>query len=141
MSLTPVFCLHVLDTRLYCLMILLHDIENLINLEILNVSQNFQYLSSLPASIGLLMNLIKLDVSYNKITTLPESVGCMRRLRKLSVEGNPLVSLPEEVMEQSLQVVREYLTQKMNGSSPRSPSKKKSWGFGKLVKYGTFNGG
>ncbi|CAH2051256.1 unnamed protein product [Thlaspi arvense] len=142
LSITHLTSLRVLDARLNCLMILPDDLENLINLEILNVSQNFQYLSTLPASIGLLMNLVELDVSYNKITVLPESIGCMRRLRKLSVEGNPLVSPPVEVMEQSLQVVREYLTQKMNGSgSPRSPGKKKSWGFGKLVKYGTFNGG
>ncbi|CAH8262732.1 unnamed protein product [Arabidopsis lyrata] len=141
LSITHLTSLRVLDARLNCLMILPDDLENLINLEILNVSQNFQYLSALPSSIGLLMNLIELDVSYNKITVLPESIGCMRRLRKLSVEGNPLVSPPIEVMEQNLQVVREYLTQKMNGGSPRSPSKKKSWGFGKLVKYGTFNGG
>ncbi|CAH8353367.1 unnamed protein product [Eruca vesicaria subsp. sativa] len=140
-SITHLTSLRVLDARLNCLMILPDDLENLINLEILNISQNFQYLTALPSSIGLLMNLIELDVSYNKITVLPESIGCMRRLRKLSVEGNPLVSPPAEVMEQNLQVVREYLTQKMNGTSPRSPNKKKSWGFGKLVKYGTFNGG
>ncbi|XP_010489491.1 PREDICTED: plant intracellular Ras-group-related LRR protein 6 [Camelina sativa] len=140
-SITHLTSLRVLDARLNCLMILPDDLENLINLEILNVSQNFQYLSALPSSIGLLMNLIELDVSYNKITALPESIGCMRRLRKLSVEGNPLVSPPVEVMEQNLQVVREYLTQKMNGGSPKSPGKKKSWGLGKLVKYGTFNGG
>lgn len=140
-SITHLTSLRVLDARLNCLMILPDDLENLINLEILNVSQNFQYLTALPSSIGLLMNLIELDVSYNKITVLPESIGCMRRLRKLSVEGNPLVSPPAEVMEQNLQVVREYLTQKINGTAPRSPSKKKSWGFGKLVKYGTFNGG
>ena len=140
-SITHLTSLRVLDARLNCLMILPDDLENLINLEILNVSQNFQYLTALPSSIGLLMNLIELDVSYNKITALPESIGCMRRLRKLSVEGNPLVSPPAEVMEQNLQVVREYLTQKINGTTPRSPSKKKSWGFGKLVKYGTFNGG
>uniref|UniRef100_A0A1J3IUD5 Plant intracellular Ras-group-related LRR protein 7 n=1 Tax=Noccaea caerulescens TaxID=107243 RepID=A0A1J3IUD5_NOCCA len=121
-------------------MILPEDLENLINLEILNVSQNFQHLTALPSSIGLLMNLLELDISYNKITVLPESIGCMRRLRKLSAEGNPLVSPPIDVVEQSLQAVREYLSQKMNGRLVNTAAKKTSWGFRKLVKYGTFNG-
>lgn len=139
-SITYLTSLRVLDARLNCLMILPEDLENLINLEILNVSQNFQYLSALPSSIGFLMNLLELDISYNKITVLPESIGCMRRLRKLSAEGNPLVSPPIEVVEQSLQAVREYLSQKMNGRLVNTATKKKSWGFRKLVKYGTFNG-
>lgn len=139
-SITYLTSLRVLDARLNCLMILPEDLENLINLEILNVSQNFQYLTALPSSIGLLMNLLELDISYNKITVLPESIGCMRRLRKLSAEGNPIVSPPIEVVEQSLQAVREYLSQKMNGRLVNTSPKKKSWGFRKLVKYGTFNG-
>ncbi|XP_010541089.1 PREDICTED: plant intracellular Ras-group-related LRR protein 6-like [Tarenaya hassleriana] len=138
-SVTHLTSLRTLDARLNCLMFLPDDLENLINLETLNVSQNFQHLTALPSSIGLLMNLVELDVSYNKIAALPDSIACMRRLRKLRVEGNPLVSPPMEVVEQSLQAVREYLTQKMNGTGQRSPTKKKSWGFGKLVKYGTFN--
>ena len=139
-SITHLTSLRALDARLNCLMILPDDLENLINLEILNVSQNFQYLTALPSSIGLLMNLLELDISYNKITVLPESIGCMRRLRKLSAEGNPIVSPPIEVVEQSLQAVREYLSQKMNGRLVNASPKKKSWGFRKLVKYGTFNG-
>jgi hypothetical protein len=139
-TITCLTSLRVLDARLNCLMILPEDLENLINLEILNVSQNFQYLSALPSSIGLLLNLLELDISYNKITVLPESIGCMRRLRKLSAEGNPLVSPPIEVVEQSLHAVREYLSQKMNGKLVNTAAKKKTWGFRKLVKYGTFNG-
>ncbi|XP_010438250.1 PREDICTED: plant intracellular Ras-group-related LRR protein 7-like [Camelina sativa] len=139
-SITYLTSLRILDARLNCLMILPEDLENLINLEILNVSQNFQYLSALPSSIGLLLNLLELDISYNRITVLPESIGCMRRLRKLSAEGNPLVSPPIEVVEQSLQAVREYLSQKMNGKLVNMAAKKKTWGFRKLVKYGTFNG-
>ncbi|MBA0844148.1 hypothetical protein Goarm_001270, partial [Gossypium armourianum] len=114
------------------------DLENLINLQILNVSQNFQYLQNLPYSIGLLISLLELDVSYNKITTLPDSMGCMKKLQKLSVEGNPLVSPPAEVFEQGLHAVKGYLSEKMNGGH-KSPPKKKSW-VGKLVKYGTFSG-
>ncbi|XAR63718.1 hypothetical protein NMG60_11023756 [Bertholletia excelsa] len=130
--------LKILDARLNCLRSLPDDLENLINLEVLNISQNFQYLSSLPYSLGLLLSLVELDVSYNKITALPESIGCLRRLQKLSVEGNPMVSPPPEVVDRGVHAVKEYLCGKMNGAHSESP-KKKSW-FGKLKKYSTFNG-
>ncbi|KAL6560158.1 Plant intracellular Ras-group-related LRR protein 6 [Orobanche hederae] len=131
--------LRVLDARLNCLQSLPDNLENLINLETLNLSQNFQYLSVLPYSIGLLISLLELDVSYNKITILPESIGCLNKLQKLSVEGNPLVSPPIEVVEQGLDAVKEYLCDKINGTRKSAP-KKNSW-FGKLTKCGTFSGG
>ncbi|KAF5748648.1 plant intracellular Ras-group-related LRR protein 6-like [Tripterygium wilfordii] len=137
-SLTHLTSLRVLDARLNNLRCLPEDLENLINLEVLNVSQNFQYLQSLPYSIGLLMSLVELDVSYNKITTLPDSMGCLKKLQKLNVEGNPLVSPPVEVVEQNLQAIKEYLSEKMNAGHKSPVHKKKSW-VGKLVKYGTFN--
>lgn len=126
----------ILDARLNCLRSLPEDMENLINLQVLNVSQNFHYLQTLPYSIGLLFSLTDLDVSYNKITELPHSIGCLKKLQRLSVEGNPLVCPPMELVEQSVSAVKEYLSQKMN----ESPCKKKksSW-IGKLKKYGTFN--
>ncbi|KAK8486163.1 hypothetical protein V6N11_019986 [Hibiscus sabdariffa] len=133
-SITHLTYLRLLDARLNCLRALPDDLENLINLQVLNVSQNFQYLQNLPYSIGLLVSLVELDVSYNKITALPHSIGCMKKLQKLSVEGNLLVSPPAEVFEQGLHAVKEYLGEKMN-----SPQKKRSW-VGKLVKYGTLNG-
>lgn len=129
--------LRVLDARMNCLRSLPNDLENLINLETLNVSQNFQYLETLPYSIGLLLSLVELDISYNKIKFLPDSISCLKKLEKLSVEGNPLTSPPREVVEQGVHAVKEYLGQKMNMGT--SPTKKKSW-VGKLVKYGTFNG-
>lgn len=133
--------LQVLDARLNCLRSLPDGLENLIRLEVLNVSQNFQYLESLPYSIGLLVSLVELDISYNKITILPDSMGCLTKLRKLRVEGNPLVRPPMEVVEQSVEAVREYLSARMNGSA-KSPSsaRKKSW-IGKMVKCATFSGG
>ncbi|KVH88019.1 Leucine-rich repeat-containing protein [Cynara cardunculus var. scolymus] len=127
-----------LDARLNHLHSLPEDLENLINLEILNISQNFQYLAALPYSLGVLISLVELDVSYNKISALPHSMGCLKRLRKLNVEGNPLVSPPPEVVELGLHVIKEYLSEKMNGAHQNSP-KKRSW-IGKLRKYGTFNG-
>ncbi|XP_022868203.1 plant intracellular Ras-group-related LRR protein 6-like [Olea europaea var. sylvestris] len=130
--------LQILDARLNCLRSLPEDLENLINLQVLNISQNFQYLSTLPYSLGLLISLVELDVSYNKIAVLPASIGCLKKLQKLSVEGNPLVSPPLELFEQELHVVKEYLCDKINGPQKNSP-KKKSW-FGKLARCYTFNG-
>ncbi|KAL3743964.1 hypothetical protein ACJRO7_013247 [Eucalyptus globulus] len=130
--------LRILDARLNCLRSLPEDMENLIKLEVLNVSQNFQCLETLPYSIGLLLSLVELDVSYNKIMALPDSLGCLQKLQKLCVEGNPLTSPPVEIVEQGLHAVKQYLSEKMNAGH-RSPAKKKSW-ISKLVRYGTFNG-
>ena len=137
-SITHLTSLRVLDARLNCLRSLPEDLENFIQLEVLNISQNFQYLENLPYSVGLLVSLVELDVSYNKIISLPDSLGCMKKLQKLCVEGNPLVSPPMEVFEQGLHAVKEYLSEKMIAGH-KSPQKKTSW-VGKLVKYGTFNG-
>lgn len=137
-SISHLTSLKILDARLNNLRSLPGDLENLINLQYLNVSQNFQHLETLPYSIGLLFSLVELDVSYNRITSLPDSIGCLRKLQKLRVEGNPLVSPPIEVVEHGVHMVKEYLSEKMN-SGHRSSIKKKSW-VGKLVKYGTLNG-
>ncbi|XP_051150523.1 plant intracellular Ras-group-related LRR protein 6-like isoform X1 [Andrographis paniculata] len=133
--------LRILDARLNCLRALPDDLDNLINLQVLNVSQNFQYLSSLPYTLGFLISLVDLDVSYNNISFLPHSIGSLKKLHKLCVEGNPLVSPPPEVIEQGLPMVKEYLCEKnkMNGRRQGVSPKKKSW-FGKLTKCGTFSG-
>lgn len=54
------------------------DLENLMNLEYLDLSSNFNYLVSLPESIGGLTSLIELNVSYNQITI--KSLHCLRLL-------------------------------------------------------------
>ncbi|KAL5699631.1 Plant intracellular Ras-group-related LRR protein 6 [Ranunculus cassubicifolius] len=129
--------LRILDARLNCLRSLPEGLENLINLEVLNISQNFQYLTTLPDSLGFLMSLKELDISYNKISVLPNSIGWLKNLEKLSVEGNPLISPPMDVMEQSLNAVKEYLLGRMNGTT-KGPVKK-TW-LKRIVKWGTFNG-
>ncbi|KAK9697200.1 hypothetical protein RND81_08G020900 [Saponaria officinalis] len=137
-SLSHATNLRVLDVRLNCLRSLPKDLENLTNLQVLNISQNFQYLIELPYSIGLLLSLIELDVSYNNLTSLPTSIGCLRNLEKLCVEGNPLMCPPKEVIEQGLDAVRWYMSDKINGCCRDSP-KKKSW-FKQFKKNNTFNG-
>ncbi|KAJ4899463.1 Plant intracellular Ras-group-related LRR protein 8 [Raphanus sativus] len=139
-SLSHLTSLRVLDARLNRLGSLPGDLENLVNLQVLNVSQNFQHLKELPYSVGLLISLEELDVSYNGITVLPDSIGCLRRIQKLSVEGNPLVSPPFEVVEQGLEAVKRYMSEKMTESYKKTPMKKTLWGIGKMVKYKTFNG-
>ncbi|KAF8008927.1 hypothetical protein BT93_J0044 [Corymbia citriodora subsp. variegata] len=130
--------LRILDARLNRLCAIPDDLENLVSLQTLNISQNFHHLQALPYSIGLLLSLVELDISYNRIAALPDSMGCLRKLQKLCVEGNPLVLPPAEVMEQGLHAVKEYLGERMTAGY-ESPPKKKSW-IGKLVRYGTFNG-
>lgn len=135
--------LRVLDARLNCLRSLPDGLENMCRLEVLNVSQNFQYLRSLPYSIGLLSSLVELDVSYNSITALPDSIGCLIKLRKLECVGNPLVCPPMDVVEQSVDAVREYLAARISGRAGANgggATPGRSW-FGKLVKCGTFSGG
>lgn len=129
--------IRILDARLNCLRSLPEDLENLVNLEVLNISQNFQYLSTIPYSVGLLVSLVELDASYNNISVLPDSIGCLKKLQKLSVEGNPLVCPPIQVVEQGLAAVKEYLCDRINGTQKNNP-KRRSW-FGKFARCGTFH--
>ncbi|XP_062184323.1 plant intracellular Ras-group-related LRR protein 1-like [Phragmites australis] len=128
--------LRALDARLNCLRALPDGLENLGSLETLNVSQNFQYLRELPYGIGLLVSLRELDISYNSITALPDSMGCLTKLVRFSATGNPLVCPPMDVVEQSLDAMRTYLSARMNSTQ----RKKKSW-VPKLVKFNTFSAG
>ncbi|XP_078443941.1 plant intracellular Ras-group-related LRR protein 1-like [Wolffia australiana] len=135
-SLSHLSALRVLDVHLNCLCCLPDGMENLTRLEILNVSQNFHHLRSLPPSIGLLSSLVELDISYNTIAVIPDSFSCLVALRKLQAQGNPFVSPPVDVVQQSVDTVRQYLTERMNGRFP--PGKKRSW-LGRFVKCGTFS--
>ncbi|KAF8670266.1 hypothetical protein HU200_050800 [Digitaria exilis] len=119
--------LRLLDARLNCLRSLPDGLENLGSLETLNVSQNFQYLRELPYGIGLLVSLRELDISYNSIAELPDSMGCLTKLARFSAAGNPLVSPPMDVVNQSLDAMRAYLSARINGTGAKDRRKKKSW--------------
>ncbi|KAL6652079.1 hypothetical protein ACP70R_011004 [Stipagrostis hirtigluma subsp. patula] len=129
--------LRSLDARLNRLRALPDGLENLGGLETLNVSQNFQYLRELPYGIGLLSSLRELDVSYNSIAALPDSMGCLTKLARFSAAGNPLVCPPMDVLDQGLDAMRAYLTDRMNSTERR---KKKCW-MPKLLKLHTFTAG
>lgn len=63
------------------------------DLEFLNLSSNFTFLTELPDTVGDLINLKELDLSNNQIRVLPVSFGRLENLRKLSWMGTLLKSL------------------------------------------------
>ncbi|PKA67060.1 hypothetical protein AXF42_Ash004551 [Apostasia shenzhenica] len=145
-SISHMTSLRVLDARLNCLRSLPGDLENLINLQVLNISQNFHYLQSLPYSVGLLLSLVELDISYNNIVSLPNSIGCLTKLQRLHLEGNPLVKPPMDVIEHGLDAVRGYLSSRINERDDsgdhlrkKKMTKKSTW-LGRIVKCSSFNG-
>ncbi len=70
------------------------SIGKLINLRVLYLECN--NLTALPESIGNL-DLTFLDVSNNKLTVLPESIGKLTSLARLNLWGNPIKSLPPKL--------------------------------------------
>src|SRR3972149_6770781 len=66
-----------------------------INLTDLNESGN--QLTSLPDSIGQLTNLRLVYVDNNQLTSLPDSIGQLTNLQKLFVDNNQLTSLPDSI--------------------------------------------
>ena len=57
-------------------------------------------LTTLPASIGKLINLECLDVSFNRISSLPPEMKNLKKLKTLNLSGNRyLAKLPEVIKE------------------------------------------
>ena len=54
-------------------------------------------LESLPADLGLLVNLELLYLHQNRLTRLPAELGQLVNLRRLALGGNRLASLPAEL--------------------------------------------
>jgi len=65
------------------------------SLEQTELDLEFNNLTSLPESIGLLTNLERLDLSANELTELPKSIGKLTNLKELNLTGNKLDELPE----------------------------------------------
>jgi hypothetical protein len=117
------------------------DLENLMNLEYLDLSSNFNYLVALPESIGGLISLIELNISYNQITALPASIGRLEKLQFLKVEGNPLLVPPPQVVDQSVDAIKEYMADRLEAHRGGLKSGRESWlgriASGKWVRCGT----
>jgi Leucine-rich repeat (LRR) protein len=86
----------------------------------LNLADN--QLSTLPSSIGNLMELCNLDVRNNNLHGLPESIGSMENLYRqgtsdkcpvnpngLQISGNPLTDIPQDVVEKGSDAIKHYL--------------------------------
>jgi Leucine-rich repeat (LRR) protein len=58
-------------------------------LEQLDLGRNPR-LATVPASIGSLVALTRLDLDYTAVTTLPEAIGNLRALKTLVLVGCPL---------------------------------------------------
>ena len=71
------------------------DIGQLTSLTKLNLLGN--QLTSVPAEIGQLTSLTGLDLRYNQLTSVPAEIGQLASLRKLSLGGNQLTSVPAEI--------------------------------------------
>jgi Leucine-rich repeat (LRR) protein len=71
------------------------SIGNLINLRELRLHNN--QFSSLPDSIGNLINLQRLFLQINKLESLPDSIGNLINLKCLWLSNNKLSSLPDSI--------------------------------------------
>jgi Leucine-rich repeat (LRR) protein len=69
-----------------------YDIETTFELNL-----SCKELTSLPESIGELVNLKILSLYNNQLTSLPESIGKLTNLNILYLENNQLTSLPESI--------------------------------------------
>ncbi|KAG5379168.1 hypothetical protein IGI04_027010 [Brassica rapa subsp. trilocularis] len=66
-----------------------------------------------------------------------------RSLEELNANFNKLIRLPDSIGFELTNLTKLDISTQTSSLASQSPllTEKKSWGFGKLVKYGTFNGG
>ena len=62
-----------------------------------NLDLSAMWLTSLPESIGQLLELGSLTLDNNRLTSLPESIGQLQELGRLILINNQLTSLPESI--------------------------------------------
>ena len=61
-------------------------IDNLVSLQILNVSCNFGCLNALLDSMRWLCSLVELDARFNQIKTLPDFIGRLGAVEMLNAQ-------------------------------------------------------
>ena len=61
------------------------------------VLDQFGLTGAVPAEIGRLSALMRLDLFYNQLTSVPAEIGQLTSLRELTLDGNPLTSVPAEI--------------------------------------------
>ncbi|KAK7347065.1 hypothetical protein VNO80_21592 [Phaseolus coccineus] len=87
-------------------------IGKLTSLQVLNLSSNFSDLRELPETFGDLINLRELDLSNNQIHALPDSFGRLHNLTKLNLDQNPLEVPPVDLVNQGVQAVKSFMSQR-----------------------------
>ncbi|KAJ1345243.1 hypothetical protein BSLG_000757 [Batrachochytrium salamandrivorans] len=60
-----------------------------------------QLLTSIPAEIGYLKNLVVLSIAHNNLTTLPDTIGLLPKLVQLKANNNQLTCIPEAIYKLS----------------------------------------
>ncbi|KAL9326554.1 hypothetical protein ACSQ67_007199 [Phaseolus vulgaris] len=87
-------------------------VGKLTSLQVLNLSSNFSDLRELPETFGDLINLRELDLSNNQIHALPDSFGRLHNLTKLNLDQNPLEVPPVDLVDQGVQAVKSFMSQR-----------------------------
>jgi len=66
------------------------------SVKVLDIAMQEPKLETLPAEIGMLVNLECLDISFNRISALPAEFAKLQKLQKLNLSGNRyMANLPE----------------------------------------------
>jgi Leucine-rich repeat (LRR) protein len=85
-----------LDLFRYSLTKIPVEIGNLINLQILEINNNYK-LTTIPVEIGNLTKLQILSLINNNLTTIPSEIGNLIKLQELHLNNNKLTTIPTEI--------------------------------------------
>lgn len=108
-SICEMTSLRVLDAQFNKLCGLPSAIGRLKNLEVFNVSCNFNGLTELPESIGDLAKLKELNLGHNQFRALPNTFGELGNLTRLNLDHNPLVIPPLEIVSYGVEAVKAFM--------------------------------
>ncbi len=83
---------------------------DLLKLEVLDLSKNS--LKSLPDSFINLTSITKLNLSVCQFTKIPEQLWAFKELTELKMDNNPLSNEENNIIENTPELIREYLRKK-----------------------------
>ncbi|XP_056639681.1 leucine-rich repeat-containing protein 40-like isoform X7 [Diorhabda sublineata] len=86
--------------------------DNMKHLKILELRDN--QISSVPAAITKLINLIKLDFTNNDLEELPNTIGLMPHLLSLKIDGNRLKLIRPDIIHAGTNRILRHLKEKIS---------------------------